>query len=147
MIWGGGNSEKNIKKICESDNGYIIATIAGDYGGAGFKVVRYDIENNIIEIAKREDVDGGKDTPWYMKTHDNFLKNAPQQAKDMYSWFNPPADFGNVSGQTIELFGYDGDAGCHSKSYYDYNVIENYVKITKRCSKCESDAQDICTEY
>ena len=146
----GRNNVSDISEACLSNNGYVLAMIPGIYGGTGFKLIRYDINAQSIELAKREDIDGGKNTPWYISTNESFMENAPEQSKDVYMWFGPPYRFGQMNGEAIELIGGWGDAGCQVESSYSYSLENNYINIARSCSLCEGyegSIEDYCGEY
>jgi len=141
-------SPEDISDACLSTNNkYFLAIVAGQYGGSGFKLLKFDTEDSKIVTAKREDIDGGKDTAWYKKTDENYKKNAESQKEEMYLWFVTPSEFGKREGSKIIMTGKSGDAGCSAESTFEYDLKQNYVSIVKKCSWCEGDNEKRCVVY
>ncbi|AKM83849.1 TPA: hypothetical protein DCZ46_00750 [Candidatus Campbellbacteria bacterium] len=137
---------EDVSTICESDN-YIIVVIGGVYMGYQHKLLRYDVYNDVLEFVVREDVNGGKNTPWYLVTNESYLKNAPEQAKEIYLWSTPPRNVVGVSEGLMKMEGKISDGGCRGTSYYNYNLEDNYVRIKRNCSFCEGEKKETCIEY
>lgn len=142
----------NISQIFYSSDGkFIIALVSGTYGGQGFKLIRYNIETKNLEVAKREDIDGGKETEWFKikdKDDKKSIKNILSEQKDFYSWFITPNKIVSLESENIiKLAGSSGDAGCSGVSYFEYDVSNNYIEIIEICSFCEGEEKEICTKY
>lgn len=130
------------------DKKIILILVRGKYGGDEFKLIKYNTENQELEIAKREDIYGGKESTWFKKK-DESMNVVPDQKKDIYSWFGPPDTLIPNYGNIIKLTGITGDMGCGMKSYYDYDIEKNYITITKTCSACDAPIKndETCTKY
>lgn len=115
--------------------------ISGMYGGSGFKFIKYDAKADTLEIAKREDFDGGNKTKWFA-----YMDKATTQKKDFYPWFSPPTTISSYDQGIMKLQGTDGDAGCSLTNYFDYDVAKNYISITKSCGGCDGNKNE-CTEF
>ncbi|MBU1557725.1 hypothetical protein KKC45_02080 [Patescibacteria group bacterium] len=137
----GKHRVEDVRQVCYSKEGYLLAITQGEYGGSGFKFIRYNIESDIIDFAKREDLDGGKDTAWY-KSHIGH----GYDEKDVYKWFSPPYKFSTIEENNIELVGGSVDAGCSSESWFNYSLEKNYITIKRTCSSCQEETPT-CTEY
>ncbi|MBI5413904.1 hypothetical protein HZA38_00100 [Candidatus Peregrinibacteria bacterium] len=141
-----------ITDICFSVNGNMVLALApGDYGGIGFKLLKYDTASKVLSLAKREDIHGGKESNWYKKTDANYQKQGIPQ-KDQYVWFATPREFGKRVGNQIIMTGKDGEAGVTQTTEFIYDFRKNYVTIIKRCnsdvnSDKEKSGTDKCTEY
>lgn len=140
----GNVRETDISEIKYSEAGkFLLAIIPGQYGGSGFKLIKYDIQKNKFEIAKREDIHGGKETKWFMRADHGSSKS---QKKDKYQWFAPPFRIDSYAEGHFKLTGGSGDAGCWVSNEFDYDVEKNYIKITKSCSACDMGKEE-CEEY
>ncbi len=138
-------SPDNITDACLStDNKYFIAIVAGWYDGKGFKLLRFDIEDSKIAIAKREDIDGGKETVWYKKEDEN-LKKAGLQRDEMYPWFVTPDEFGEREGNEIIMTGRAGE-GCRIDGTFKYDLKQNYIFITEQYSRCGKEIYESYNE-
>lgn len=139
--------ESDISEIFyDQGRGVILVLVPGTYGGSGFKLLKYDVKDGSLEIARREDIEGGKETSWY-KITEKEMDNAPSQKEDIYRWFSTPDKIiTEYDSDKISLSGITGDAGCWSKSYFGYDVDKNYIYITKRCGGC-NDEKEQCTIY
>ncbi len=145
---------ENVGQVCYSNSGYLFAIIPSEYGGGGFKFILYDTKLDTINIAKREDIDGGKNTPWYsynknmVEQRNEIIKTgAPEQVKEIYKWFGTPSKFQEINQENIKLSGSTGDAGCGSKSFYNYSLKENYITIKEICFSCEGDEEATCYSF
>lgn len=138
---------KNISEVCYSDNGYVIALMPGKYKGAGFRLIRYDINTHKVELSKREDVDGGKDTSWYKNTHQDYLERAPEKARDVYKWFIAPDSFVVQEGNVLKMSGSLYDKGCSGEVEFEYSLESNYIRMLNRCLSCEGNSEKNCTQY
>lgn len=150
----GKHTIEDVDQICYADGDYLFAIIPSEYGGGGFKFIVYDTEFNTIDIAKREDVDGGKDTPWYLykknsvEQRNKIIKTGTlEQVKDVYKWFGTPGKFEEIQKENIKLSGQTGDAGCGSKYLFNYSLKENYINIEKSCFFCEGDEEETCNSF
>lgn len=104
------------------DETAFVVVFPGDYGGGGNYTFRYDISNNILEEAK--------------KTNENQADGP---------WFSPPSAFGKRTGNIIKMSGINGDAGCSVQGQFDYNIVENKIKMTKRCTQCDEEKESCAT--
>lgn len=124
----------------------VIAIIPSTYGGSGFKLIKYDLEKSYADVARRDDVHGGRDTKWFKEKDKSLEENAPEQRKDQYLWFATPSKIDSSYKGGLKLSGSSGDAGCWLKNEFDYNIEDNYIKLTKSCSGCAEEKGE-CTEY
>jgi hypothetical protein len=115
--------------------------ISGMYGGSGFKLIKYDAKADTLEIAKREDFDGGNKTKWFA-----YMDKTATEKKPYYPWFNPPTAFSSYDQGVMTLRGITGDAGCEQTNYFRYDIAANYLSITKSCGSCEGQKEQ-CTEF
>lgn len=143
----GGINIENITEACHSDNGFALVLVPGVYGGEGFNLIRYDISTYRVELAKREDTDGGKDTSWFKNTHKNYLEKAPEKARDVYKWFIAPDSFVTQEGNVIKMSGSLHDRGCSGEVEFEYSLENNYTRILNRCLSCEGNPEKNCTQY
>ena len=118
-------AKENHGEGCLSKDGSAFAfVIPGIYMGDGNHVLRYDISGNILEEAQ--------------KINENM--------EDRSRWIDPPTSFGKMVGNVIKMKGGSGDAGCWSKTEFDYNIVENKIKMTRRCAQCEGEKEQ-CSAY
>ena len=150
----GKHTIENVGQVCYSNGDYLFAIIPSVYGGAGFKFILYETKLDTINIAKREDIDGGKNTPWYLyhknlteQRNETIKTGAPEQIKDIYEWFGTPDKFQEINEENIKLSGSTGDAGCGSKTFYNYSLKENYINVEKSCFFCEGDEEETCHSF
>ena len=52
-----------------------------------------------------------------------------------------PQQFGRRDGNVIKLVGTEGDAGCGSQMYFDYDFINNKITLIKELRQCEGDKE------
>ncbi len=71
----------------------------------------------------------------------------PEQVKNIYKWFGTPDKFQGINEENIKLYGSTGDAGCSSKTFYNYSLEENYINVEKSCFFCEGDEEEICHPF
>jgi len=102
------------------DGTAFVAVFPGEYMGGGNYIFRYDINKNILEDAQ--------------KVNEN-------NENDAYglSWTDPPTSFGKRVGNIIKMTGGSGDAGCSSSTEFDYDIVANQIKLTKRCTHCQEE--------
>lgn len=105
------------------DGSKFVAVVAGEYMGGGNYVFRYDIEKDKLEQARKVDQGGKADF-----------------------WSNPPTSFKKRIGNIIKMTGATGDAGCGAIANFDFNIAENYIKITKECVSCNGE-KETCETY
>ena len=128
-------------------NDTIIALVPGEYAGGGFKLLKYNVKSGELEVAKREDANGGQETSWF-KIRDKELDDSPDDKKDFYLWFATPQEITvpNYGYGKITLTGSSGDMGCWVRNDFDYDIEQNYITITKQCSGCENEKEK-CVEF
>lgn len=90
-----------------------VAAFAGEYGGGGSYLFRYDVEGDLLEEA------GGR----------------------MDDTLFAPSVFGRRVGYTIKMTDFTGDAGCNIQAEFDYNFLTNIVKLVKQCTRCDQEQQ------
>lgn len=113
------------------DGSLAIVLVRGEYMGNGFHLFRFDTRTGALTPAWREDVDGGRDTPWYayVKRQTPPRESVPFPAP----WFAPPKEVGKRIGDEIILTGRDGDAGFGQENTFRYNVRTNRLRIVRSC--------------
>jgi hypothetical protein len=102
------------------DNSAFIVVFPGEYLGGGNYVFRYDIINNTLEEAQKI-------------------------IDDSVYWNSPPVVFGERTGNVIKMTGKTGDAGCSLNTDFDYNIVANQIKMTKKCTRCINEKQNCKT--
>lgn len=100
-----------INRLCQSlDQKIVIGIYSQEYCGSGF-VFRYDIEEDLVEVARFLD-------EYQIKCHETFH------------------EFGKRNGGTIPVTGVFGDAGCKGEVEFDYDFTANTLKKRKICFGC-----------
>ena len=104
------------------NNSLFIAVFPGEYMGGGNNIFSYQINEGLLEKTKKINEDSGK------------------------VWRDPPHSFLKREDQIINMEGAGGDAGCWSRSDYQYNYVTNEVKLIKRCEGCQRE-EGTCELY
>lgn len=137
-------TENDIGDVCYMrDRNMLIALVPGIYLGSGFKLLRYDVKNGQMSVARREDFDGGQESGWYQFMNKRF----PSEEKiDYYDWKAPPREIDKLQGNSIIMIGKEGDAGCGMTVTYRYDILQNYLSVTNFCSGCVEYPSDVYKE-
>jgi hypothetical protein len=99
------------------DGSAFIAVFPGEYMGGGNYIFRYDIASDNLEAAQKVN------------------ESQPNGS----GWIDPPTTFGKRIGNIIKMTGGNSDAGCGSTTDFDYNIVTNQLKMTKRCNQCAEE--------
>jgi len=97
----------NISGACHSINGNIFSFIVSEKN-SGFNLFRYDINLNSVQQATTQSL--------------NLSVS--------------PSHFGKRNGDIIQLEGVAVENSCQRKVEYDYNFIQNTIKIKQNCLNC-----------
>lgn len=117
------NDIGNEMEGCLSKDGALfIAVFPGVYFGGGNYIFRYDINNNVLEEAKRINEKWGE------------------------AWIAVPREILKIDGNVMKMKGIEGDAGGGIENNFDYDFVDNQVRLTKSCT-IDEGVMGQCTNY
>jgi hypothetical protein len=117
------NVGNDLEGCLSKDGNLFIVVFPGVYMGGGSYIFRYDTKNNVLEEARRINEKWGD------------------------KWVAVPREFLKREENIIKMRGAEGDAGYGIESFFDYNFIDNQVKLIKSCPIGEGSNKNQCTNY
>ncbi len=141
---------QDIAELCyDTENHLAIILIpARIYGGDGFRLLQFDTVDKNLKQATREDIHGGKNTPYYKKTCETAIKAGEKNCPETFAWFDVPDTLGVMEQNRFYPTAQGGDGGCFAESSFVYDIAENHLSISEQCNQCGEDkATRQCSTY